>query len=283
MGVACQRWSPGRAQSWRWARDGGFDASRYGAAVITEATAKPWLLERHYSGTFPAARLQIGMFDLAAPGRPLVGAAVLSVPASERVLTSVFPTLAPYRESLELGRFCLEECVPGNGETWFLAEVFRLAAHAGIRGVVSFSDPLPRTSADGAITFIGHLGIIYQAKGAQYLGTGTPRTLILLPNGTTFNARTQQKIRAGERGHEAAVLKLVHAGARPPHAGEPPAAWLKQALADVGRTVRHPGCHKYAFRLGVTRRDRARVVIVPRSRPYPKWPGGIPPSARDAA
>jgi hypothetical protein len=87
----------------------------------------------------------------------------------------------------------------------------------------------------------GHIGAIYQGKGAAYLGRGTPRTLILLPTGQVFSARMAQKIRAQERGHEAAERKLVALGARPRRAGEQPADWLSQALEDAGaRRLRHP-------------------------------------------
>ena len=38
------------------------------------------------------------------------------MPASKTVLTSVFPHLEPYGESLELGRFVLVDAVPANGD-----------------------------------------------------------------------------------------------------------------------------------------------------------------------
>ncbi|MEV4166005.1 hypothetical protein [Nonomuraea dietziae] len=92
------------------------------------------MLERHYSGTYPAAKLRLGLWDLDAQpptdqrGSPaLVGVAVLSVPTSRATLTNVFPHLEPYTESLELGRFVLADEVPGNGETWLLAELRRIA------------------------------------------------------------------------------------------------------------------------------------------------------------
>ena len=47
-----------------------------------------------------------------------------------------------------------------------MAEVFRLAAGVGYRGIVSFSDPNPRYDDDGRLTMPGHLGIVYQALNA---------------------------------------------------------------------------------------------------------------------
>jgi hypothetical protein len=166
--TACQRWNPGRVQSWRRPEDGGFDPARYGIAPIAEAAAKTFVTRLHYSGAYPAASQRYGLFDLTRDMAELVGVAVLSVPSSRSVLTSVFPRLEPYAESLELGRFVLVDEVPANGESWFYAEVRRLAAAAGIRGIVSFSDPVARTRADGNTVMPGHIGTIYQASGGRY-------------------------------------------------------------------------------------------------------------------
>ena len=39
-----------------------------------------------------------------------------------------------------------------------------------MQGVVSFSDPSARTTAAGALVFAGHLGTIYAAHNATYVG-----------------------------------------------------------------------------------------------------------------
>jgi len=270
--TACMRWSPGQVQTWKRPEDGGFDPARYGVAAIDEASAKSYVLDRHYSGSYPAASLRFGLFDQAAgqaEGQALVGAAVLSVPTSRRVLTNVFPGLEPYAESLELGRFVLDDEVPANAESWFLGQCFRLAAEAGVRGVVSFSDPLPRTRPDGSVIMPGHVGTIYQATNATYTGRATPRTLTLLRDGTVFSPRAQQKIRAQDQGHEYAERQLVSLGAPVRRAGETPAAWLNRALAEVGRQVRHHGNHRYAFAIGTKSQRRAVTVALP-GRSYPK-------------
>ena len=60
-----------------------------------------------------------------------------------------------------------------------LARAFRLAAGDGLRGVVAFSDPLPRRTASGQLLMPGHIGHIYRAgAGAtgRYTGRGTPHT-----------------------------------------------------------------------------------------------------------
>lgn len=228
--------------------------------------AKRFVEAHHYSGSYPAARLRYGLYSAST----LVGVAVLSVPAQRKVLSLPFPELEPYTESLELGRLVLLDEVPANAESWFLTRAFELAAVAGVRGVVSFSDPMPRRSLDGSIILPGHIGIIYQAKNAIYAGRSTPRTLHILPDGTALNARTLQKIRAGERGRRYGEAQLVGNGARPRREDETPAAWLHEVLPMIGlRSLQHPGCHRYLFRLG-TRAQRRAVSIALPALPYPK-------------
>ena len=112
--TACQRWLPGGTPSWKRPCDGGFDHGRYGVAAIGEDDTRQFVTAHHYSRSYPAAVLRYGLFDLtAAP--VLAGVAVMSVPASKRVLTNAFPDLEPYRQTLELGRFVLTDPVPANG------------------------------------------------------------------------------------------------------------------------------------------------------------------------
>lgn len=259
----CQRWRTG-AHSWRHRSDGGFDSSRYEAAAIDELGAKEFVIAHHYSGSVPASRLRIGLYDLQATAwaDPLVGVAIFSVPVQAAVLTNVFPDLVAYEETLELGRFVLLDEVPANAETWFLARCFELVAQAGLRGVVSFSDPVPRHGADGRLVMPGHHGGIYIAKGAIYLGRATPRTLRIAPDGTVLNERSLQKVRAQERGHDHVERLLVRFGARVPHAGEDMGRWVAEAVITIGSTtVRHRGNHRYAFKLGRTKAERRRVRI----------------------
>jgi hypothetical protein len=266
------RWQPGRIQSWRRPEDGGFNPASYGVAAIGKPDAVDFVTRHHYSRTYVASKLQYGLFDTTGPAPVLVGVAALSSPVGgPPVLTGVFPGLEPLSESLELGRFVLVDEVPANGESWFLAEVRRLAAGTGVRGIVSFSDPVRRTTADGHVVMPGHIGVIYQASGMRYTGPSTPRTEWLLPDGTMFSPRAAQKVRKQERGHEYAERQLVAFGARPRRAGESPASWLATAADDAGvRRIRHPGKHRYACAIGTTRRERSAVVIELRPRPYPK-------------
>lgn len=222
--------------------------------IVDDATARAFILQHHYSQSYPAARWRFALHRRGA----LVGVAVFSVPANARSVTSVFP--GDWRQAPELGRFVLVDEVPANGETWFLARCFEQLRRAGLAGVISYSDPVPRTTADGARFFPGHVGTIYQAHNAAYLGRGTARTLALLPDGRAMSPRAIQKIRAGERGWRGAAAILEGLGADPCPEDDR-RSWLRSWLPRLTRPLAHGGNHKYAWTFTPRALDRA---------PYPK-------------
>ena len=233
------------------------------AELVGDREAKAFIVTHHYSGSYPNARFRFGLFT----GGELVGVTVFSHPCNDRVLTSVFPVSAS--DSVELGRFVLLDLVPANGESWFLARAFECLRRKGLAGVVSFSDPVPRTKMDGTIIHRGHFGICYQATSATFLGRTEPRTLRLLPDGTVLNDRAIQKIRAGEQGCQYAAALLEKFGAAPPPVEER-TEWLASWLARLTRRLRHSGNYKYAWAIAPDARR-----FLPASLPYPK-PGGLP-------
>jgi hypothetical protein len=240
----CIRWKWGQQL---WARREVLDPTQYDVTRIDVREARPFVEDHHYSGSYVADRHRFGLWH----GPRLVGVAVLSVPAGPRVLRATFPGLVPHRESLELGRFVLLDQVPATGETWFLARVFRAAAGLGVRGVLSFSDPVPRTAEDGRALFPGHVGCIYQASNARYTGRTEASWKLLLPDGSEYSERNLDKIRKQVQGHTYAEERLVRCGARPLVSGQDPVSWLSQALREARvRRVWHPGCHRYVFVLG---------------------------------
>lgn len=231
------------------------------AEIPDDGTARRFVCEHHYSGTYPAARVRVGLYRLG----EMVGVAVFSHPCNDRVLTNVFQGIR-ILDAVELGRFVLLDEVPGNGETWFLARAFELLRRNGIRGVVSFSDPVARTDVHGRRVFPGHLGIIYRAHNGIYLGRGGGRTLKLLPDGTVFSDRAVQKIRSGSKGWRYASQQLVVHGADPLPAEADRAfrsLWLQQWTGRLTRPLRHPGNLRYAWALD-------RRVGIPRGWPYPQ-------------
>jgi hypothetical protein len=274
----CQRWKH-RAPTWRPTREGGFAPDLYRVIQIPEAPAKRFTQDHHYSGTWPAVRLAFGLQrrDLPpAPGDPdggrLVGVIALGIPMNKAVL-KVFPDLiAPYRESLELSRLVLLDECPSNAESWACSRAFQLAARLGVRGIVAHADPHPRTRLTQAGTVLltpGHVGHVYgAAQGFAYLGRTRPRTLTVLPDATVLSDRASSKVVHTESGHRSVEMKLVALGAtdrRPEQSG---AAWLAQALEEVGASrLHHAGNHRFARTIGP---HRTRVRLNATTLPAPR-------------
>ncbi|WP_369383285.1 hypothetical protein [Streptomyces sp. cg36] len=266
----CQRWREG-THSWRHAHDGGFTADHFDVAPLDETQAAHFVRTHHYSASYPAATRRLALYETSSGARRLCGVAVFGVPASPAVLTKPLPQLRPYHESVLCSRFVLLDECPGNAES-FLARCFDALLQSGVRGVVTFADPVPRRSAAGALVMPGHVGTIYAATNAVYAGRATARTVKLLPDGTVFHERTAQKIRRQEQGCAYAAAQLIALGAPRPRPGCDPAVWLRDALAAVGaRTLRHRGAHRFVYRLGRTRRERKEIELgLPVRWPYPK-------------
>ena len=259
------------------------------AEIPDDTTPRAFIHEHHYSHTFPSARFRFGLYR----GGALVGVAVFSTPMQDKVL-DVLPVGAEVRaagpwmcrsrfgsevtnnrifipgekrDRTELGRLVLLDDVPGNGESWFVTRCFEaLLREHGITGVLSFSDPTPRTDASGRVIFLGHVGNVYQAMSAIYAGRSTPRTLRLLPDGTVLSDRAMSKVRQQEQGHAAVEKILVRAGAKPLGRREEPAVWLRKWLQRLTTTSRHPGNFRYLF--GLTPAVKRHL---PPSMPYPKF------------
>ena len=246
-----------RTQRWRETRESyrvrgeSFDPRRFGVEVIASDTeARDFVTRHHYSGTYPAARLRVGLYRQRSWIVPeLVGVAVFSVGVQPAAVPNWVPGLAP-ADGVDLGRFVLLDDVPFNAETWFLRRAFAALASelVGVRCVLSYSDPLARRTDAGSLVTPGHVGAIYQAKGARYAGRTRASWILLDALGRTLSARSLSKIRLEESGHEAAARSLVARGAPKRTTGESSAVWLQRALQDGGfRRVRHPGQHVYLF------------------------------------
>ena len=254
-----QRWRHGNT-SWRPAGEV-IQTSRYEVALIEgDADAKSFVQRHHYSGTYPAARVRMGLYR----GADLVGVAVFSVPANNRVIPAYFPGFEA-GEGVELGRFVLLDDVPGNGETWFLARGFELLKRAKpeLRGVLSYSDPVPRRDESGAVILPGHVGTIYQAHNARYMGRSCSRTQLIDRQGRIMSARALSKVRLRESGFDYALAQVIEATGIKPKRGECMSAYVTRATAQL-RRVRHPGNHAYIWSL-----DR-RVRLEANHDLYPK-------------
>lgn len=242
------------------------DTSQYEVAEIPDdTTARAFVEEHHYGNSYPSARFRFGIFTKAGE---LAGVAVFSHPSQNKVLTNVFN--APANAAAELGRFVLLDSVPGNGETWFLARCFEQLRQRLI-GIVSFSDPVPRTALNGEVAFRGHIGAIYQGHNAIPFGRSEGRILKIFPDGTSLHHRTETKIKARAKGWRAAVELLVGWGAKPP--GGPRSdlgRWLARELPCITRRLKHPGNHRYVWGFDRPERKRLRRIADEKEFVYPK-------------
>jgi len=216
------------------------------AVLIDNHLAKPFIEQHHYSGSFPPARRRCGLFK----SGELVGVAVFGPSQHRNVVLNAFG--GHENDSLELGRFVLLDNVPGNGETYFLGQCLRQLKRERFRGVVSFSDPIPRERLNGELVMPGHVGTIYQAGNATFLGRGKRCRQFLLPDGQSVCPRALSKVRNGEQGRHYAGEKLVKYGADDPNIVvglfyETYEEWLAYWLPRLTRAVAHPGNFKYAW------------------------------------
>jgi hypothetical protein len=253
-----QRWN-GRQEFYRPAWEPIVTSDFEVASIDTDNVAKTFVLEHHYSGSYVAAIERFGLYR----GAELQGVAVFSSPQNPYALD----VLPDGRVSgIELGRFILLDRVPANGETWFLARCLDQLRKAGYTGVISFSGPVARPDVNGVLVFPGHIGTIYQASNATYLGSTKPERKRLLADGTVFPNRTLAKIRDREKGWRYGVERLVSYGAEGLGEFEDPRAWLARWLPVLTRPMSHSGNMKYAWDLQ-RRGSRARL---PPSKPFPK-------------
>jgi hypothetical protein len=266
-----------RSQRWKDRRDAYvpngsvIDPSEYAVEVVRCMTeAKPFVEANHYSGSFPASRLSVGLFRRTGvhPSR-LVGIATFSQPMNNRCVP-LHTGLDSHRDGAELGRLVLLDEVAANGETWFLSRAFKLLREAKpeVQAVISYADPMIRVDEAGRIVKPGHVGQVYAVMGAAYRGRATPRRETMTPDGQVFVDRDLSKVRAGETGHRYATECLISRGARPPMDSETPAEWLRELYREGFLTKRpHPGNHAYSFEL--TRSARMAGRNLPRLE-YPR-------------
>lgn len=254
----CQRWKDQRGV-YRLAREA-FNPAHYEVAEFKEDTlARAFVADHHYTGTLPPVERRFGLY---ARGGRMVGVAIFTTPMN-------YASLRPWKRgsAMELGRLVLLDEILANAETWLVAECFRRLKGEGLAGVVSHSDPEPRTDAAGNVVFHGHIGTVYQALNAVYTGRASPRSMRILPNGKELSNRAASKLRQGERGQRYAVRQLVSVGAREPGPGEDIPAWFQAEVKRLTRTQRHRGNHRYVFALSKgAMRDLRKTGL-----PYPKF------------
>lgn len=245
-----------RSQRWRDRRasfvpnSSVINPKEYSVDVIDCKQAKPFIINHHYSGTFPASRLSVALFRNGAGGRSeIVGVATFSVPMNNAAIIK-HTGLTHYNAGADLGRLVLLDDVPGNGETFFLSRAFRCLRQEKpeILSVVSYADPMRRYAPDGTVLLPGHVGGVYSIMHASYRGRCKPRMELITPDGQIFSERALSKIRNRETGIGYAIDQLVKRGAPRPKGNE--REWLDQLFtAGFFKKRRHNGNHIYVFPL----------------------------------
>lgn len=236
-----------------------FAVERHGVEVATESELRPFVEREHYSGTWVAQRLSVGLYRCPRafmPGRlgraELVGACVFAVPMQKRVIPKYAPGLEP-SQGLELSRLVLLDHVEGNAESWFVRRALSLLARTlpEVLAVVSYSDPVIRRRWDGTAVLPGHTGGIYQALGARYFGRSKPSYKVIGPEGQNVCDRSRNKLLNDEEGASGFYRRFVAMGAPRIREGEAPGAYFDRALAEGPFSrLKHPGNHVYGWARG---------------------------------
>lgn len=263
--VGNQRWREGR-DSYELPREP-LRTSEYEVVELEgEAEARAFLEAHHYLKRLPAARRIFAVYRHV----EMVGLCVYAQPGHNKSGTNVFG--GSHLNSVELKRLCLLEGTPYNLCSHFVNQTFNVLKRTdrGLRGVITYSDPMRRVTLDGRVITPGHVGSTFQALSGVFLGRSRARRIKVLPDGSTFNERTIQKILKRQSGWKGGVRQLVDAGADAPAEGADLYEWLEFWLPQLTRAYPHPGCFKYAFPL-----KQAARKLLGESMPYPKGERGI--------
>jgi len=123
-----------------------------------------FLLKNHYLKTLPIGTTNYGLIK----NGNLVGVAAIGSPSNPGVAGSIFGE-DKIKQVMELRRFALVPGLEKNTASEFLSGVIKMIRvdFKDVWGLISFADPEQ-----------GHLGIIYQAVGALYLGCANTISVI---------------------------------------------------------------------------------------------------------
>lgn len=129
----------------------------YEVAEIKGGVGRDFIRAHHYSRSCHNGPMCWGLFDRGI----LIGVCAFATPNSEAVRASVFGPEFKDRVT-ELHRLFVVDGTPTNTESWFIARALRglKEKRPQIWAVLSFADGTE-----------GHVGTIYQATNAFYLGT----------------------------------------------------------------------------------------------------------------
>jgi hypothetical protein len=273
--LVTQRWDGGR-DSYR-PSDETFDPNRYFVKKIEKAPAKSFVLKHHYSRTFPGFRTAAGLFDVGKAGQKerLVGVLVFGV-FSNNASPKKWAQISNHRDAGDLSRLVLLDEVKGNAETWFVRQAIPIGQkyYEGRRTVnpdgdtmrvlISHSDPYPLLDVDGNVVMPGHIGNIYQAMNARFLGRSSSSKKMVSPGGVTISGNALSKLRSADpssahyrrhgkpkTGWNYVEEMLRNLGAPKKSARQSYTDWVSSLYHLPGwRAVPHPGNLVYGWALG---------------------------------
>ncbi len=133
-----------------------------------------WLLKKHYAHRIPSISYAYGLYD---KSNILQGVCTFGYPPNYEYNDGVC-VFEDYKCTvLELNRLCVNDNMPPNSLSYFVARALRLIPIRPLC-IVSYSDPNH-----------GHRGYIYQATNWLYTGESTHKTEYTFASGEKFDIR----------------------------------------------------------------------------------------------
>lgn len=143
--------------------------------------ARRFVAKHHYNKTMPRlTKLCVGGFS----GERLVAICTFGYGVRPvHTLANIFPTLS-VSNYLEIGRLCVDDAIPRNGESWFMSRAFKVVRNTfdDVKILYSWSDGI-----------VGKPGYVYQASNFYY-GGYIWTEMYLSEDGNRVHPRTMQGI-----------------------------------------------------------------------------------------
>lgn len=151
----------------------------YTVKIIPRSVAKSFIIENHYSQTYPAGCVNLGAYQ----GHDLIGVIVYGMSCQAKMASSVVPILGQW-DYYELQRLYVKDCTRTDFESWFIGKSINWLKEnkPDIVMLVSFADP-----------WYGHNGTVYQATNWIFTGANNGANVYIDKDGKVIHARTIAK------------------------------------------------------------------------------------------
>lgn len=153
--------------------------SNYTVRLVEQKIAKQFIIEKHYSHSYPVGCVNLGAYY----GEELIGIIVFGMSCQAKMASSIVPILNQ-GDYYELQRLYVDDCTKTGFETWFVSKSISWIKEnrPNIVMLVSFADP-----------YYGHVGTIYQAGNWIYTGSNKGGYVYIDENDKVMHARTIAK------------------------------------------------------------------------------------------